>query len=367
MSLDNGVLIIQSALSNQYNQQWQINKSENGTYTLINRKTKSYLDVQNQSQLAGTPLVQWLQIAGASQEWSFELSRTLPPTAVDTTKIYALTNRNSGKSLGTVNNSTADGTSIEQRNYTGAASQDWKFIDAGAGYLKIKNVNSGKFMDIAGASTSDSANNILWTETNGLNQQWQLVDAGSGYYKIKNRNSGKMLAMNAGSTADGALSIQWSETGSLNQNWSFSEVAPLDLTKSYTLTNRNSGKSLGIANNATTVVQNTYGASSSQAWQIIYDSAGYYKVKNVNSGKFMDVSGASIADGAQVVQSTSSTSISQQWQLIDFGGGYFIVKNRNSGKVLCMNNGTTAEGGDSIQWTVSGTANQNWSFTVITP
>lgn len=136
--------------------------------------------------------------------------------------------------------------------------------------------------------------------------------------------------MNAGSTADGAISIQWSETGSLNQNWSFSEVAAIDLTKTYSLTNRNSGKSLGVSNNAATdgatVIQNPSGTASSQSWQFVYDSAGYYKIKNVNSGKFMDVAGSATAGGAEVVQTSGNSSTSQQWQLMDAGAVILSLK-----------------------------------------
>ncbi|MCM3748704.1 RICIN domain-containing protein [Paenibacillus pasadenensis] len=205
-------------------QQWQINKHGNGTYTLINRKTKSYLDVQGQSLTAGAQLVQNVQTASVSQKWTIQLS-ILPPAAVDTTKTYALTNRNSGKSLGTVGNSTASGINIEQQSYTGAVSQSWKFVrDLSTGYYKIKNVNSGLFMEVKNASAADGAQIIQAAESTSTSQQWELSDAGGGYFVVKNRNSGKVLCMNNGTTADGGYSIQWSVTGSVNQNWSFAEI-----------------------------------------------------------------------------------------------------------------------------------------------
>ncbi|NQX60069.1 RICIN domain-containing protein [Paenibacillus qinlingensis] len=39
----------------------------------------------------------------------------------------AITNRNSSKVIGTVGEATVAGTNIEQRPYSGAASQSWKF------------------------------------------------------------------------------------------------------------------------------------------------------------------------------------------------------------------------------------------------
>ncbi|MEC0229543.1 RICIN domain-containing protein [Paenibacillus alba] len=168
---------------------------------------------------AGVPTIngygQW-RIDTATGTWS-------PIVDVDVTKTYSIGNRNSGKVLGIVSDSTADGGKIEQRSYSAAASQTWQFINAGSGLYKIKNVNSLKLMDITGASLADGAQNIQWTPNNGTNQLWQLISVGSGYFKIKNQNSGKFLGISAGSTADGGLNIQWADTGSLNQNWSFTE------------------------------------------------------------------------------------------------------------------------------------------------
>ncbi|WP_312878065.1 RICIN domain-containing protein [Lentzea indica] len=32
---------------------------------------------------------------------------------------------------------------------------------------------------------------MQWADNNGANQRWQLVDAGNGYVKLRNVNSGK--------------------------------------------------------------------------------------------------------------------------------------------------------------------------------
>ncbi|OAS22392.1 RICIN domain-containing protein [Paenibacillus oryzisoli] len=307
-------------------------------------------------------------------QWSLDAAAgTWAPSAgiVDTTKQYTITNRWSNKALGTVGNSTSTGASIEQRGYTAAAGQTWQFIDAGSGYYRIKNVNSGMFMDISGNSTADGASNIQWTNTSGNNQMWQLIDAGGGYVRIKNRNSGKVLGFTGGSTADGALSVQVTDTNSWSQQFTLSVSVPINVTKTYALMNRNSGKALNISNDSTadgaTVVQNTYGTKTSQAWQFIDAGGGYVNIKNVNSGKFMNISGASMADGGQTIQWTDNGSNNQQWLLVDVGGGYFKLKNRNSGKVLGMSAGTTAEGGVCIQWSETGSLNQNWSFTILNP
>ncbi|MGW2487916.1 RICIN domain-containing protein [Streptomyces sp. NPDC001606] len=43
---------------------------------------------------------------------------------------------------------------------------------------------------------------------------------------------------------------------------------------------------------------------------------GYYKIKNVNSGKLLAVSGSSTSAGAQLVQTTDTNADSQLWQAV---------------------------------------------------
>lgn len=315
-----------------------------------------------------------MPIINGYAQWSLDAAAgTWSPSSagIDVTQNYSITNRSSGKALGIVGNSTADSAMVEQRTLTGAAGQSWQFVDTGDGYFKIKNVNSGKFMNISGASTAEGAQAIQYTSSTSTNQQWQLISVGDGYYKIKNRNSGKVLSVSGSSGADGALIVQGADANAWSQNFKFDKFAPVDVAKTYSIINRNSGKALGVSGNSTadgaTIVQNVYGTAVSQSWQFIDAGTGYFKIKNVNSGKVMDINGASSTDGAQNIQWTDNGGTNQKWQLIDAGGGYYKIKNVNSGKVLGMSGGTTADGGACIQWSETGSLNQNWSFNVLAP
>lgn len=43
---------------------------------------------------------------------------------------------------------------------------------------------------------------------------------------------------------------------------------------------------------------------------------GYYKIKNRNSGKLMDIYGASTSNGANNIQWYDNGGMNQQWQII---------------------------------------------------
>ncbi|OAS14912.1 RICIN domain-containing protein [Paenibacillus oryzisoli] len=373
-----------NSFDTQFDQVFAIQGTAGTTYLFIGDRWNNMKNSDGTPGSYGPGRNQWYPLTFDSagkpilngyQQWYIDLAAgtwtaTAPASAVDTQLTYAIVNGNSSKALGITNNVITDGATLEQRPYTGAASQSWEFVEAGSGYYNIRNKNSGKYMDIQSASTANGGQSIQWTTSGATSQQWQLVDAGGGKFIIKNRNSGKALGMSGGSTGDGAPVIQWAESGSANQTWRLDAVAPIDLTKTYSIINRNSMKSLGTVGNAiaagTNVEQRPYTGAISQSWQFEYTN-GYYKIKNVNSGSYMDIAGSSTANGASNVINPGNSSTSQLWQLVDVDGVYYKLKNVNSGRMLGLSAGSTADGAINMQWTESSSLNQNWSFTILNP
>ncbi|MCM3746894.1 RICIN domain-containing protein [Paenibacillus pasadenensis] len=141
---------------------------------------------------------------------------------VDITKTYSISNRWPGKALGIVGGSAANSAKLEQRTYSGAAGQSWKFIDAGGGYYNIRNVTSGLNLTLGG-STQNGAQVTQYTPSTSTSQQFSIVAVGGGYFKLVNRASGKVLG-NAGSGADGAIIVQEADANEWSQNFSFTAL-----------------------------------------------------------------------------------------------------------------------------------------------
>jgi GH43 family beta-xylosidase len=115
-----------------------------------------------------------------------------------------ITNRGSGKVVDVQLPNTADNARVGQWAWNGGAWQQWRFVDAGGGYVRVESLNSGKCLDVAGRSTADGAGVIQYRCGDGTNQQFQLVSFGS-HFTIKARHSGKCLTVAGSSTSDGAL------------------------------------------------------------------------------------------------------------------------------------------------------------------
>ncbi|MBI9114205.1 pectate lyase [Sanguibacter suaedae] len=90
------------------------------------------------------------------------------------------------------------------------------------------------------------------------------------------------------------------------------------------------------------------------------DSGAWYVLVNRQSGKAMDVSGKSSADGSKIIQWTRTDAANQQFQLIANGDGTYRVKSRSSGKVLDVWEWSTTSGAEVRQFTDLGGANQRF-------
>ena len=143
-------------------------------------------------------------------------------------------------------------------------------------------------------------------------------------------------------------------------------AATVDVTASYVLVNRTSGKALDVYNLATTdgarITQWTRNDGAQQQWQFVDSGDGYYRIKSRLSGKVLDVFNYSTADGASVVQYTDRNQTNQQFKLQDAAGGYVTFINRNSGKALEVQGASTADGGNIVQYTSWGGNNQQWQL-----
>jgi hypothetical protein len=130
------------------------------------------------------------------------------------------------------------------------------------------------------------------------------------------------------------------------------------------LVNRNSGKVLDV-NGASTadgahVVQWPWTGATNQQWTMVPNPDGSYRLRSVNSGKVLDSPSGS-AQGAALDQSTDTTSDNQWWKLVPAAtSGYYRLVNVHNGWCVDVSGGSTADGASVIQWAPNNGANQEW-------
>ena len=88
----------------------------------------------------------------------------------------------------------------------------------------------------------------------------------------------------------------------------------------------------------------------------------FVEIVSRNSGKCLDISGASTDAGASAIQWACHGGANQQWRLEPAGGGAFRIIARHSGQALDVYGALVDDLAPIIQWPVHGGDNQVWTL-----
>jgi len=137
-------------------------------------------------------------------------------------------------------------------------------------------------------------------------------------------------------------------------------------TRTCRVVNRNSGKVLDVSGASTAdgarIVQWPWTGGANQRWTVLPNPDGSVRLRSVNSGKVLD-SPAGSAQGAALDQSTETSSDTQWWRLVPAAtAGYYRIVNVHNGWCADVSGGSTADGAGVIQWAPNGGANQEWQL-----
>jgi uncharacterized protein (DUF1800 family) len=132
----------------------------------------------------------------------------------------------------------------------------------------------------------------------------------------------------------------------------------------YELVARSSGRCLDVTDlstaNGARIQQWTCHGGSHQQWLVQPAGEGYSIVVSVLSGKALDVADWSLADGGAIQQWDIHGGNNQQWLLHPVGDGYYNLLSRHSGKALDVTDWSDGDGTPIQQWTLHGGSNQQW-------
>lgn len=144
------------------------------------------------------------------------------------------------------------------------------------------------------------------------------------------------------------------------------QAATVDTNAWYVMVNRNSGKALDVAGassaDGAAITQWARHDGTNQQFQFVDSGGGYYRLKARHSGKLLDVSGWSTADNAAINQWSDHGGVNQQFRLEDSPDGYVRLINRNSGKAVEVPGFSSADGTGIVQYSDLGGVNQQWQL-----
>jgi uncharacterized repeat protein (TIGR03803 family) len=132
----------------------------------------------------------------------------------------------------------------------------------------------------------------------------------------------------------------------------------------FEIVSRNSGKCLDVygasADAAASVIQWVCHGGENQQWRLEPAGGGAFHLIARHSGQALDVYGALLDDVTPVIQWPLHGGDNQVWTFEPAPDGYVSIVARHSGKALDVEYASTGDGARVIQYTPHGGANQQW-------
>lgn len=413
-SASNGANIQIYASNNTAAQRWVIkntldsNGQPTGYVTIAHAGTSSALDVTGGGKKSGTNVQQYAVNGTAAQRW-------IPVKQTNGSFVfYSGLGRN--LVLDVSGGSVSNGANVQIWTANGSAAQRFIAIDANPhvtagtqsvadGMYQINSVSdSSKCLDVTGGSVSNGARIQTYAINGTMAQCFKLsFDSATGFYSIRSAKSTKGLDLDSGDIFPGAKVQQWDfpglglnqhwriepdgdsfvirsvasnlvlerkpdgsvttayESGSAAQHWTF-EVFTVSLDEGcYSICSDSTGKYLDVTDGSYadgTLLQVYPGNGTlAQKFWARKDGQGYYSFQCANSAKYLSVRES---DGA-VLQASDKDADEAKWSIeICFGKG-IELKNKKTGKVLSI----SGSGGSVVCVDENGATSQGWSITSV--
>ncbi|SDS47351.1 Ricin-type beta-trefoil lectin domain-like [Mucilaginibacter mallensis] len=135
-------------------------------------------------------------------------------------------------------------------------------------------------------------------------------------------------------------------------------ISPFDASKWYKITNRASG--MGVTSTGSQITQAPDGMDNGMQWQLLYDGAGYFEIRNRATGKLLSSNSAVNNSPVTVTGNTNADNV--KWHLEWDGTGYCRIRSKN-GNMAISNNGSGTANSTLVQVTDDATDNLRWKIT----
>ena len=351
-------------------QKFRFTMKEDGFYEVRNLNSGKVLDVDHGNIVPGTNILQWSDYASDNQRWAVQRCEG-GYRLVCKANGLALT---LGASAGPGSNAFASTVADGQGQVFSLEPAALERVVSDGEYVVSSQVDPMQVFDIAGASTANCARLEVYESHMADNQIFRFErDDDTGFYKVTCVGSGKVLDNDNRNVSNGAAVLQYDSTGALNQRWIVQrEGSGLSIRSaidpSYCIDLAGGG-----ASNCTKAEMYRYNGGANQRFSLVSTAApeveggrtvddGVYSVSLGSDGSVaLGVSGSATGDGGNVQATASGGLASQKFRFTMKEDGFYEVRNLNSGKVLDVDHGNIVPGTNILQWSDYASDNQRWA------
>lgn len=137
----------------------------------------------------------------------------------------------------------------------------------------------------------------------------------------------------------------------------------------YQIINTGSGKAMDVSGvstaNGARIQQWTPSGGSNQQWLVESVENNEYRLTAVHSGKVLDVVNGGTNNNARIQQWDYFGNDNQKWRIESNGNDTYKIISVNSGKALDVFSNSNNNGAELVQYTARNDSHQNWSFNVV--
>ena len=332
-----------------------------GTYMLASKASGKKLDVAGGSIDNCANAQQYQSNSTISQVFSFQYSSS--------DGYYTILASASGLALDVAGASNSNGANVQLYKPNGTLAQKWAALKNSDGTYSFRSALNGKALDVSGASKANGANVQMWAWNATNAQRWSLTSAGNwslpdGVYNIVTSiNTANSLGIAHASRSQGGNATTVSNS---NTSWVQKWLVAKDSKGYCTFRNLNSRMYLSAASKSaksgTNVIQVASCESDAQLWKLELTKGGILVRSKLNNSLVLDISGANTSAGANVQVYSNNGTYAQKYRvrstdLLD-NNRSFVFINETSGKALDVSNGSHANGAVVQLYEVNGTGSQ---------
>ncbi len=347
-------------------QRWIITSSGDGYYNVISKSNYLAVDIHGGYTANETNIEMYGLHNANNQKFKFTKSNISGNKTIDN-GYYLINTIYNDKKVLDVNNGVMEASrNVEIYDLNYGINQKWYLEYLNNGYYKILCNKDKDF-----ALQVDGSNVNIGKYIGSDNQQWIIKKTDSSYYLIS--KDGRYLDLYMGNTSNNTNIQVYNFNGGNGQKFNFKKIADgisekvLDngIYRISSALNNNMFVDVNGASkaNGTNVQLWSRNSSVAQKWYIEYLNNGYYKITSlVDLNKSLDVDYGGMNNGTNVSIYQYSNSVNQQWIIKDAGNGYFNIISNCNGLYLDVANGGTSNGTNVLLWQNNGANNQKFKF-----
>ncbi len=374
----NGIKLVQGSDQDtgELNQRWIIAREDGGSFSIASALNKDYVfNVRHGAKalVNDNPIETIVYRRGSAlarnELWNLQvtqdsLDEEAAKHAADLRDGLYLISKASdtSKVLDVRRASRSDGATILTYAKTPAINQTWQVRHDKKGYAIIASAWSGKVLDVRRGKAADGTSIIQWTEKTGArNQQWIIARRDDGSYTLTSALTGWRYVLDVSESVAVLREEQLRSTS--GSSWTF-EKAPEQLANYHAVEdgmyliktglNETKGVNKTLDASARTKHVNLWEAkrTKNQLWSLTHDKQGYVHFTNMRDGLELGYAGGR----------TVETETSSRWIVKAAGNGMYTIAYDGTGKVLDVSDQSTANGAKVVIGQPTGATSQLWNL-----